>query len=62
MTKIWKSKFVEHDLSRILSTEEKLLSFCNIIGMQEVINIPNKNLNINIGDSSKKLGTDIGRS
>ena len=59
--KICRDKFTKHDVSHILSTKEEFLSFCKWIEMREVINRPHKILKSNTGDSSKKLGYDIGR-
>ena len=52
----WWEKFVEHDVSHILSTEEEFLNFCGEIETKEVINRPNKNPKSNTGHSSKNLG------
>ena len=61
LPKICWDKFTKHDVSHILSTKEDFLSFWKWIEIWEVINRPHNILKSNTGDSSKKLGYDIGR-
>ena len=59
--KICRDKFIKSGFSNILSTKEEFLIFCEWIEIWEVINRPHKILKSNTGDSSKKLGYDIGQ-